>query len=373
MSFNWFDLIVAFGILQGVVSSGLLLRKGTVSTASKFLIALLLISSMLSFKILLHTLKLWDTNSFRYFPLAIDLVIQPLIYLYVRSLTSRIFFWRDKTWLNFVPAALFMTHALMVYFLVLPEISFAQKDALAEVWHFNQVKQLEDYLSVVSGFVYGYFSLVSVQRYRRWLKDNVSDTNYATFNWLKHVLLLTGLLGLVLFINVFTDHAFYVRSSFLRWQIFYVYLSVLTCYLAYKGLQGQSLPQPVAVNHENQSSDVLRFTMEELEAAKRTILAALREDRVFLDNELTLQKLAQQLQLSVALTSTVINKDLNQSFRTLINTYRVDEVKTKLKDPRYSHLSILGIALESGFNSEASFYRIFKTATGHSPKRYLKL
>ncbi len=35
-------------------------------------------------------------------------------------------------------------------------------------------------------------------------------------------------------------------------------------------------------------------------------------------------------------------------------------MKLKLIDIDFSHLSILGIALECGFNSEASFYRISK-------------
>jgi methylphosphotriester-DNA--protein-cysteine methyltransferase len=45
------------------------------------------------------------------------------------------------------------------------------------------------------------------------------------------------------------------------------------------------------------------------------------------------------------------------SFRNLINNYRVEEVKKRLGDPP-SHLSVLGMALDCGFNSKASFYRI---------------
>ncbi|MEJ0105739.1 MAG: helix-turn-helix domain-containing protein [Bacteroidota bacterium] len=54
-----------------------------------------------------------------------------------------------------------------------------------------------------------------------------------------------------------------------------------------------------------------------------------------------------------------------------MNEYRVDKVKQRLNDPGSARLSILGIAYECGFNSEASFYRIFKDIAGVSPKEYL--
>jgi AraC-like DNA-binding protein len=68
--------------------------------------------------------------------------------------------------------------------------------------------------------------------------------------------------------------------------------------------------------------------------------------------------------------SATINTCYGKNFRNLINDYRVEEAKRKLGDPALSHLSVLGIGLESGFNSEASFYRIFKQHTSLSPAAY---
>lgn len=80
--------------------------------------------------------------------------------------------------------------------------------------------------------------------------------------------------------------------------------------------------------------------------------------------------MAKELNISEAQASSTINNTLHKTFRTLINEYRVEAVKLKLQDPHSRVFSILGIAYECGFNSEASFYRIFKNATGQSPKAY---
>jgi AraC-like DNA-binding protein len=50
----------------------------------------------------------------------------------------------------------------------------------------------------------------------------------------------------------------------------------------------------------------------------------------------------------------------------------VDEVKQRLENPRFKHLTILAIAYDSGFNSKSSFNTIFKEKTGLTPSDYMK-
>jgi AraC-like DNA-binding protein len=375
MSFNWFDLIVLFGILQGVVSAALLLRIKSSTTATRLLAAMLFVFSLLSFKIVLHTLGLWDKPLLRYFPLAIDLLIQPLLYLYLVALIRPKFELRGRQLLHLLPPALLMLHAIVVYIAVLPVSALSVKDAIAGHWYFNQVKSVEDVLSVISGIVYGLLSFRQVQRYRGWLYKNISGTAYHTFTWLKNVLLLTGVLGVGLMANILLDQVFNFNTRhFLHWEIFYVYLSGLIYYIAIKSYQqknGILAAMPGEEKAGLAEPSASKYTAAELAATKEMIRAVLEKEKIFLNSELTLNMLAAYLKCSPALVSEAINKEFGMSFRSLINQYRVEEVKQKLADEKLSHLSILGIAFESGFNSEASFYRIFKVATGESPKNYL--
>jgi len=97
------------------------------------------------------------------------------------------------------------------------------------------------------------------------------------------------------------------------------------------------------------------------------LLAFMEAERPWLEPELTLGELAQHLQAHPALLSKVINQGCGQNFNDFINSYRVLEARRKLADPRFAHYSLVGVALESGFNSKSTFNRVFKKLTGQAP------
>jgi ABC-type antimicrobial peptide transport system permease subunit len=61
---------------------------------------------------------------------------------------------------------------------------------------------------------------------------------------------------------------------------------------------------------------------------------------------------------------------LKKSFNDFINEYRILDVITKMQDPAYDRITILGIAYDSGFNSKSAFHRVFREKTGTSPAEY---
>ncbi|HRG21146.1 MAG TPA: helix-turn-helix domain-containing protein [Saprospiraceae bacterium] len=65
------------------------------------------------------------------------------------------------------------------------------------------------------------------------------------------------------------------------------------------------------------------------------------------------------------------NQDLDKNFNDFVNQYRIDEFLRKIKDPQNSHLTLLAVALDSGFNSKSTFNRAFKKMMGTSPREFL--
>ena len=51
---------------------------------------------------------------------------------------------------------------------------------------------------------------------------------------------------------------------------------------------------------------------------------------------------------------------------------KIEEVKIELLNDKNKHMSILGIALECGFNSKSTFNLVFKKQTGITPNQFIK-
>jgi len=121
---------------------------------------------------------------------------------------------------------------------------------------------------------------------------------------------------------------------------------------------------PVAAEPLSEESDNLS---PELRPWRDRLLALMAAEQPWLEPELTLTELAQRLRTNPGLLSRVINAGCGQNFSDFVNTYRVQEARRKLADARYAHYSLVGVALESGFNSKSTFNRVFKKLSGQAP------
>lgn len=61
---------------------------------------------------------------------------------------------------------------------------------------------------------------------------------------------------------------------------------------------------------------------------------------------------------------------MKRNFYDLVNSYRVEEAKRLLLDPKNSNYTILSVGFEAGFNSKTTFNTVFKKFTGLSPTEF---
>ncbi|GAA0713900.1 hypothetical protein GCM10009430_06280 [Aquimarina litoralis] len=98
----------------------------------------------------------------------------------------------------------------------------------------------------------------------------------------------------------------------------------------------------------------------------------MREAKIYQDPHLGLDSVAKKLKISSNYLSQLVNKLTGKNFADYINTFRVEDAKAKLRNHNFINYTIIGIALESGFNSKSTFYSAFKKLTGISPSDYRK-
>ena len=99
---------------------------------------------------------------------------------------------------------------------------------------------------------------------------------------------------------------------------------------------------------------------------------AMQEEKFYLKNNATLQTFSQYINIPSKYISQTINQNLQVSFSDYLLKFRLDEVKRNLIDPKNKHLTIHGIAQESGFKSSSRFSYLFKKSTGLTPKEFQK-
>ena len=109
---------------------------------------------------------------------------------------------------------------------------------------------------------------------------------------------------------------------------------------------------------------------EDPEAA-RALDHAMRIDRAYRQDGLTIGALAGQLGLTEHRLRHLINQELGwRNFNAFLNSWRIAETKAALADPTQVEVPILTIALDAGFASLGPFNRAFKAETGLTPTEY---
>ena len=369
--FALFDLLILIGITHGTITGVLLLCSKKNEKSNKFLGLGLLAFSFLSTKPLLHSLNLWDMPFFRFFPNGTEVLIAPLIYFYIVSLIRPNFKFKRKDLIHFMPFFISQLYAFIVYFSALSIPDSEAKDAIAIALYFDEVKKTEDYLSLISIVSYLLFGAKELFNYRNWLKNNISDNTYPNFNWLKNIYIVGCIFGFILFLNLGLDFFFDLKSWFyLHWQGFAILMSALIYYL---GLVGYQQPDFEMITERPVVEELPSPNLEEgkLKEIALTLENTMTKEKLYLNPVLSIQELSKHLGIPQRMLSKSINQYFKKNFRDYINEYRVNEVIRKLDQKDLQYLSIIGIALDCGFNSEASFYRIFKKHTGKSPKEFL--
>ena len=98
----------------------------------------------------------------------------------------------------------------------------------------------------------------------------------------------------------------------------------------------------------------------------------MKKEKLYTNPNLTLPVLAKKLKLSANTLSQVLNGYCGQTFYNFVNTYRVEEVISMMRDPKNDDKSILKLSIEAGFNTKSTFNNIFKKQTGMTPCEFRK-
>ena len=305
------------------------------------------------------------------------LVHGPMLLLYTAALTGKLTKWKSWHFLHFLPFVFFYIYYLHFFFL-----PAAEKLAYVERLKSGEIKSLLNLLypgMVISAIIYLFFTLILYLNFQKRIKNYFSYSNEKiNLHWLRN--LLTGL-TIVWIVVIIANSVF---KDFRSDVAIYVTVTLFVVSIGYYGIkQGNIFTSPKTTNEtisEDQSEvqeNVKRYSKSGLTDDKAIKIASdlsllMHKKKSFLDEKLSLPKLASELEILPNYLSQVINERYGMNFYDYINKLRVEEFKNLATQPKLKNMTILTVAYESGFSSKGAFNNAFKKFEGQTPSEYLK-
>ncbi|MEP2935180.1 MAG: helix-turn-helix domain-containing protein [Gilvibacter sp.] len=224
--------------------------------------------------------------------------------------------------------------------------------------------------------------LSKLNTYKRSIKNTFSTIDSIHLNWFRnftYTYLGVNIASLLLFVLLDLG---WVSTIFIPLLIEHIILVLSLFYLCFHGIKQYSLAQ--FKSHqliENQGNDNQKITQkysssslsdDEMRQLFSKIEQLFVKDRVYLDAELNIDAIANQLNVTTHRVSQTINSMASKPFYDYVNAFRVTHLKRLLQDPNNKRFTILALGIESGFNSKATLNRVFKQQVGMTPKGFQK-
>lgn len=368
-------------IAQGVFTALFLPFKAENKKANKYLAALLFLLALWLCDSFFRASGIYSSNPNLYFlPIYFSLAFGPLIYFYTKSLTQAQFIFSSKNLWHFLPVFL---QASLYVFLRCNDYEFRRN-----FWiniHRPYTYDLELIFGFISLLIYLYLCLSLIKQYKQQIENYFSSLHRITLGWLRSIYLLLALLATFWLIEAVARLIwdYYPVTPVSAITIGFAVLLLAAGGIIQKDLssvpafvQSKDTPAMPSIQLSSAEHAALSFQstkqVEVDEQLLTRIQSVMVEQELFLNQELTLKEFAAALNLPERLVSQTINQGLSMTFIDFVNQHRVARVKALIKDKTYQHMSLLGIAMESGFNSKSTFNRVFKKMTTKSPSQYQK-
>ncbi len=328
--------IAFFGILFVGLTFGLQLwfKKSINRAANRFLALALGVMVLWIAGILSINIRLWIL------PLQFSFAFGPLMYFYVRKAIRPENQFRRKDLLHLVPVL------------------------LAQVIWMPGIASIVKPLTFISVGTYLYLAHKLIERFYQSLKFSEGDRYRREWRWLDRLIID---LAIVLLLWIPLSAIDYLAFHFtLDQQAYYPLYLLFAAMVIRMGVVVFFKPGMDESVETSLKSPIPAALKQKGNWLKKTIETKL----LYQDPELNVSSLAEQLDMPAHELSRIINMALKKNFSDLINEYRIRDVVHKMQDPAYDHITLLGIAFESGFNSKTTFNRTFKQMTGKSPVKY---
>lgn len=307
----------------------------------------------------------------------------PLMFLYAKMMTEDTPSFNPRYLWHFTPFLVFLLISLL--FLNKPVMEGTKGFLIVD--RFISLRIIYGFSFFISITAYSIATFLVIHRHQKNLKKMISYSSAkVTLQWLVGLSVIFYLSYLLVFVFGLID----ILLNFMPFDPYELSFLGLTIFAFLYGFYGVKQPGifEEIVGHVETTQDNTGTNFGEtngtgkyrrsglkakdIEKIKKEVMDYMVREKPYLNRELTINDVAVDLKIPRHFITEVINNHMGKNFYYLINEFRVEEAKKRLRDPKYNNLTILAIAYDSGFNSKSAFNTIFKDLTGVTPSQYLK-
>ena len=321
-----------------------------------------------------------------YLPFQQLLLLPPVLFFYCRTLFDKSFVFTKRNLLHFFPAIVYLIYSLVIF--------LVDKFIVGEYYFYNDERDKDfAFWYQATGFIsLVYYLILSLNSYRKYKLITYNTYSYAdalTYKWAQRFLIafLTLLALRTLFFVINPEWANFGKKFwyYICFSILFYYISISGYINSLRSITSFSNTgdysqerKEIAARMESvsQNSDV-KETIEKTEIAglnswKQRVEDLILQHKLYENPELSVSDISDKLDTHPKKVSQIINQGFNMNFNDYINRHRVNAVIQKFQTGEHKVQTLLGIALECGFNSKSTFNRVFKRHTSVSPVEYIQ-
>ena len=307
--------------------------------------------------------------SLYFFPMVAYYIDGALLYLCFKALVFKDFSLTKIDLFHFIPLMAYITFIGLVFYSKPQDIRLEMINSESFVYSASYVYM--EFLSKLIRVFYAIACFSLISRYSSRLQDTNSNMEKVHLSWLRAlvigfllVMVSEAILVAAKIINIYTNFSFslFVNIGLTGYYITFALVNLLV-FTAVRYFGAFEQVNEIKITKKVRDE---RFFQPELALS---VDDAIRGGQIYMDPDITLDKLAESLKISPRDLSSLINRHFGINFYEFINRYRIEEAKRMLTSEEYKATTITDIYLKVGFNSKSVFYTFFKKLEGMTPSQ----
>lgn len=225
----------------------------------------------------------------------------------------------------------------------------------------GQVMEFQTPLWLLQAYLLLFLTIVFFDLKINFQSRNLNPIAESERNWIRTLFASMAAVWLVVNLLFFDRKLYFLELSVVFVVVFYIDIFLAVRFYWIK--KGDDKAQQL--KYKNSA-----LTFEEGNEIISNLSNLMTVEKLYLDPNLTLPKVASLIDVKPYKLSRVINEKLDMTFNEYVNSFRIEDIKSALKSPENKDLKIACIAFDYGFNSISVFNSAFKKVEKYTPSKF---